>query len=302
MQEIKKIDKKEAYMKRIIVDGKTNNKKIIQIIQNKYPKCALGTIHRALRNKDIKVNGKRIKDNMSVFEGDELEVFISDELLLGKNEGYKIEKSRIRFEDDNLLIYNKPQEIEVQGKSGEDGLEEALQNQFGKSIKACHRLDRNTAGLVIFAKNKESESIMLKMIKDRVVKKYYRTLVYGIPKNKKMTLNAYLFKDSKKSTVVISDVPKKGYQEIITKYELLDSDKKNNTSLLEVELITGKTHQIRAHLAHIGFPIIGDGKYGINQINKQFGKKYQELESYKIVFEDAYDELDYLKGKEVKIR
>ncbi|MBR3280744.1 MAG: RluA family pseudouridine synthase [Clostridia bacterium] len=298
-------------MIRINVDSKLSGKKIITIIQNKYPKCALGTIHRALRNKDIKVNGTREKDNVEVYDGDELEIYITDELLNGlnsKTSTHKIVKKNIAYEDDNILIYNKPQELEVQGKKDEPGLEELLYDYLKEKtpnekvfLKACHRLDRNTKGLVIFAKNKNAEETMLSMIKDRIVKKYYKAQVYGIPKNKAMTLKAYLFKDSKRSMVVVSDSPKRGYQEIITKYRVIEADKQNKTAIIEVELITGRTHQIRAHMAHYGYPIIGDGKYGINQVNKAFKKKYQELEAYKIVFEDAYDELEYLKNKKIEI-
>ena len=167
----------------------------------------------------------------------------------------------------------------------------------------CHRLDRNTSGLILFAKNEPSLNILLDKFKHHEIEKHYLALVYGIPKKKSDKLVSYLFKDSSKSLVYISDIPKKGYQKIITSYSLIDSFN-NNTSILDVEIETGRTHQIRAHLAHIGLPIIGDGKYGINEINKKFKSKTQKLVSYKIkfVFNSDSKNLNYLNGREFEIK
>lgn len=289
-------------MTKLVVDEKGDQKKLITFLQAKFRKLPQSAIYKALRNKDIKRNGRRINENVRLELGDELEVYINENVLYGRVSEFTVDEKALVYEDENLLVYHKPPKIEVQGKNGELGLEEALKQQKGLPyLKACHRLDRNTEGLVIFAKDQESEEILLRMIKDHKISKFYKALVYGIPKNSVMTLKAYLWKDAKNSQVIISNQKLKGYQEIVTKYRILETDKLQNTALLQVELITGRTHQIRAHLAYIGYPIIGDGRYGNNQINKRFKQKYQQLCSYKIIFQEAYGKLAYLKGKTIQI-
>lgn len=283
-------------MIKINVDKFGDNKRIVSFLQSKYSKLSSGTIYKALRNKDIRVNDIKIKENVTVHKGDIIELYIKNELLLGTSDSLKI-----AYEDNNIIIIDKPQGITVVSDKSNEGIDKQVEKHCNLPyVKPCHRLDRNTSGLVIFAKNKESEQAMLSMIKERKLQKFYLATVYGVPKLKSATLTAYLFKDAKKSNVIISNEPKKGYQKIITKYNLVKRND-DGTSTLEVELITGKTHQIRAHLAHIGLPIIGDGKYGINKINKIFRKNMQELVSYKILFNDTVAPLDYLKNKEVKI-
>ena len=166
----------------------------------------------------------------------------------------------------------------------------------------CHRLDRNTTGLILFAKNQLSLDILMQKFKNHEIEKHYLALVYGFPSTFYKRNEAYLFKDNKKSIVYISDVPKKGYMKIVTSFSIIEK-RKDNSCLLDVQIETGKTHQIRAHLAHIGFPIIGDGKYGKNNINKQFGKKQQMLCGYKLkfCFKNNSGILSYLNGFEISL-
>ena len=285
-------------MRKIIVDK--NNKKIVNFIKSKFNNLPESTIYKALRQKDIRVNDIKINENVYVKAGDEITIYIKDEILYGNNTSLK--DDWILYDDENIVIINKPKGILVQGNENDIGLDMLVCNHFNSNkIRPCHRLDRNTSGLIIFAKDVESEEIILNLIKNHEISKYYKCLVWGHPTQKSATLKSYLFKDRKNNRVIISDEKKKGYVEIITKYSVIDTNK-DNTSLLDIELVTGRTHQIRAHLAFIGHPIIGDGKYGINQVNKQFNKTWQELESYKICFKNAFGKLEYLKGKIIKLK
>lgn len=275
-----------------------DQKKIVDYLKNKFKNLTNGTIFKALRNKDIRINGVKISENVPVNAGDEITLYIKDEFLFGIT---ALDKSKIIYDDENIVIVNKPQDVLVQGDGINIGLDKMVNDYFGtQNIVPCHRLDRNTSGLIIFAKNEMAEETISEMLKQHMIRKVYRCRVIGHPKNKKATLTAYLFKDSKTSQVIISNEKKKGYVEIVTKYEVIAYNN-DGTSTLEVELVTGRTHQIRAHLAFIGYPILGDGKYGKNEVNKKFKLTRQELTAYKIIFNDAIGKLEYLKGKTVKL-
>ena len=280
-------------MRKLVVDKKYNGKKLNKVILEKIPDIKYSTFCKLLRKKDIKVNGKRVNKDVEIFENDEVLIYIQDDLLRSYKEIETV------FEDDNILVINKDAGIEITGDNSLTSIVQELYKEKGCRPMPCHRLDRNTTGLVLYAKNKESLDILLSKFKNHEIEKHYLAWIYGIPKEKHKRLEAYLFKDNKKSMVYISDVFKKGYQKIITTYTILEK-KKDNTSILDVEIETGRTHQIRAHLAHIGYPIIGDGKYGKNEINKTFNRRTQMLCSYKLKFNFKNDSglLEYLKGKE----
>ena len=282
-------------MKELIVNDKYNEKKLIPFLLDNFNGLNVNTVYKALRKKDIRVNDIKINSNISLQTHDCVKIYIPDKFLF-KSVNNNL---NIIYEDSNILIINKPAEIEV---TGDNSVSSMLKIQYD-FIEPCHRLDRNTTGLLILAKNKEALDILLKKFKNKEIEKHYKAMIYGIPAVKSQRLEAFLFKDNKKSLVYVSDVPKKGYVPIVTSYNILEKHIKENYSILDVQLHTGKTHQIRAHLAHIGYPIIGDGKYGINKINKQFGFKTQQLSSYCIKFNFQTDAgvLNYLKDNQISL-
>lgn len=218
---------------------------------------------KILRNKDVKIDGKVQKDNIFLAEGQEVTFFYPGSMLEKKYE--KI------FEDDEVVVIYKFAGIESEGS-----LEESLH------AKAVHRLDRNTEGLMVYAKTSESEQKLLKAFMENKVHKFYVAEVVG-NFDVDQTFNAFLLKDAQKSEVKIFDKKRSGSVPISTKIKTLKSG--NETSVLIIELLTGKTHQIRAHLAHLGHAIVGDGKYGKNENNKKFNEKRQKLACFCLKFD-----------------
>jgi 23S rRNA pseudouridine955/2504/2580 synthase len=319
MQNCKVLIIKGVYMREIIVTKENAGKRIDKYLRDTFRNMPSGAMYKAFRKKDIKVNGVRVKDDYVVSQGDRLEIYIVDEILDGVPQAGSTPFARgfsVVYEDSNIMIVNKDQGIPVHPDREQsnntliDFILEYLEhkgeynpndtNSFTPCL--CHRLDRNTGGLVIIAKNAESLRIMLDKIKNKEVRKFYQCLVVGKVKKQSAELRSFLIKDERKSRVFISDEPVKGASEIITKYRVLSYDMDKDISRLEVELITGKTHQIRAHLAHIGHPIVGDGKYGTNAFNRPLKAKRQMLWAYKLVFDfkDA-GMLNYLKGMKFEV-
>lgn len=265
--------------------------KVSEAITDKYSMISYNTIRKLLRNKDIKVNGKRVNSDILLNVGDDVVFYIND---LPEN------KLEVVFEDDNIIVVFKRRKIETVSETGEHDLMSDVSSYLKSDCYAVHRLDRNTEGVVLFAKNKMAKESLDFAFKNRTIEKFYIAQVYGVLEKKSDSMVAYLKKFSNKSYVDVSSEEKVGYEKIQTNYKVLKED--NDSSIVEVELITGKTHQIRAHFAHIGHFVIGDEKYGDSSINKIYKKKYQCLCAYKIVFHfKDNDFLAYLNNKVIEL-
>ena len=267
-------------------DGKS---KISQLIFDNLG-LPYNTTRKIIRNKDVKVNGKRVAEDLVLKSADELMVYYQE---------YQKPSINIVYQDENIVIVFKTRNVETVAETGQT-LQTLISEQLGTECYAVHRLDRNTEGLVVFALNAKSKAELDKAFKNRTIDKYYLALANGLFKNKEEVISAYLKKDAKKSVVYISNTMSVGFEKIITQYKVIGEYE--NSSLVEVKLITGKTHQIRAHLAHIGHFVIGDEKYGDSKINKQHKKRYQCLCAYKLKFNfDESSVLNYLNNRVIEL-
>lgn len=304
------------------IDIKKNdaNQRLDKFLSKRFKTMPKSLMYKYIRTKYIKLNGKKcdIKDMLK--EGDVLTLYIKDEFFEeSEQENYEFlkapDKLDIVYEDENIiLIDKKPGIIVHQDKSYHfDSLVARVQHYLynkgeynPKEEKAfapalANRIDRNTGGIVIAAKNAESLRVLNAKIKTRELEKYYLCLLHGKPKKDCDILHDYLIKNEAQNKVKVFSKQVDGSKEIITKYEILDFNGKY--SLAEVELLTGRTHQIRAHMAYIGHPLVGDTKYGKNR-KAPDNIKYQALYSYKLKFSFDTDAgiLNYLNGKEFSVK
>ncbi len=267
-------------MKSFIAD---KNGKLSKLALNIIDDLSYSALMKSLRKKDVKVNGKRVSSDITICAGDRVEIYYSALEQLKYNEIYI---------DDNILIVDKL--VGYTSESVFDSVKKRYSNAY-----FIHRLDRNTSGLMVFALNEKAEKELVSGFKNRTFEKYYLATVVGAPKVTSATLLAYLFKDEKNALVTVTDKPVKGSVQIKTGYELLQNN--GETSLLKITLYTGKTHQIRAHLAHEGLPVVGDGKYGDFEYNQRVGANRQALNANELVFHfEKQSPLFYLDKKVFK--
>lgn len=288
-------------MRTITVENcKKKNNNVVNYILCIFPNLSKNIVFKALRNKDIKVNNKRISSNIVIQNGDNIDIYIDDIYLFNIPK-----KINYIYEDENIVIAFKPQGILSNNErefETEPTFEGLVKKDF-KTAKICHRLDRNTSGLLIFALNNIAYENMLNGFKNGCIAKEYIAYVsnYKFSKNHDVLVK-YIIKDSYTGFCKIYDKNIKNSQKIITEYDVIYINKDLDYAILKVKIPTGKTHQIRAQLKDISHPIIGDSKYGNNVVNKKFNIYKQLLCAYKYTFnfkEDNY--FHYLNSKIIEI-
>ncbi len=303
-------------MKSFTITKNDANQRLDKFISKAVPLLPQALMYKYIRLKRIKVNGKRAEISTRIVAGDVVDMYINDEFFAPSAVQYDFLRASknidIVYEDENIILLNKkvgmlchPDGNEyvntliasVQRYLYEKGeYDPKNENSFAPAL--ANRIDRNTCGIVICAKNAQSLRVLNQKIKDREISKFYLCIVHGVPKKKQAVLEGFLEKNESKNKVFISNKKNADNRTILTKYTVLES--KNGFSLLEIDLLTGRTHQIRAHLASIGHPLLGDGKYGVKENNRGTGFRKQALCSYKLRFDFTTDGdvLEYLNGRE----
>ncbi len=304
----------------IIVAKNDAGQRLDKFLTKTYRNLPMSLLYKAIRKKDIRLNGKRCEAAARLSEGDEIYLFLPDDALEIAPPTYEFmhasKQLDIVYEDEHVLLLNKKAGLLVHPDNHEfaDTLifrvqrylyekgeyDPADEQSFAPAL--VNRIDRNTSGIVIAAKTAVALRILNEKLKNREIQKYYLCIVHGILPKKEDTLEAYLEKNESQNRVYVSATQKQGARTIRTRYRVLEE--KNGFSLLEIHLLTGRTHQIRAHLASIGHPLLGDGKYGTNALNKGTGFNKQALCSYRLQFDFTSDaeELSYLNGKEFTLQ
>lgn len=304
-------------MRELVVKKNDANQRLDKFLLKKFKTMPKKMAYMYIRKKCVKVNGKKATPEVMLKENDLLTFYIKDEFFDNiQEENYEFLKApktlKIIYEDENIILLDKkPGVIVHQDKSYHfDCLLLRLQHylydngEYNPKEENCfapalvNRIDRNTGGIVIGAKNAESLRILNQKMKDRELHKFYLCLLINRPKKDNAILSDYLIKNEKTNKVTVLRNEKQGAKKILTKYSVLETN--NNLTLCEVELLTGRTHQIRAHMSSIGCPILGDNKYGNKKLNQKYSLSKQCLYSYKLAFDFTTDSgiLSYLDKKD----
>lgn len=284
---------------RLTVPDEMDGLTLAQALARLVPEIPAWALREAIRARDVRIDGVRATGDESVRKGQELRAYWPKAALEAKKARVSLQ---IVYEDAHVFIVVKPQGLPSQDEEdpfkGDTALTRAIRHVQSEGertdgVRLCHRLDVQTGGLLMLTKDDAAYSAAFAAFRDRTMRKFYQCRVKGCPARSQATLRAWLRKDAELSRVSVTDYPTNGAQEIATAYRVMEG---GEFARLEVELLTGRTHQIRAHLAHIGHPILGDDKYGDRGLNRRLGLRRQQLWASALVV-GAGGALAYLDGR-----